>query len=83
MCCSQSCIVRPLCCSPPLYLASPQWIMSPVQARKLEMTEAHDSLVQCVSGSRYTKDLKAYDEEMEKLAVQKAVLEASRLLGGA
>ena len=24
MCCSQSCIVRPLCCSPPLYLEAEQ-----------------------------------------------------------
>ena len=64
------------------FLVNPQWIVNLVQAHKLDTANAHDLLVQCVNGSRHIKDLQAYDQEMEKLAVRKAVLDAARQLGG-
>ena len=64
------------------FLVNPQWIVNLVQAHKLNIANAHDLLVQCVNGSKHIKDLQAYDQEMEKLAVRKAVLDAARQLGG-
>ena len=63
------------------FLVNPQWIVNLVQAHKLDVSIAHDLLVKCVNGSRHIKDLEAYDQEMEKIAVQQAVKEAERLLG--
>ena len=56
--------------------------MNLVQAHKLDVSFGHDLIVKCVNGSRYIKELQAYDQEMEKLAVKQAVQEAERLLGG-
>ena len=64
------------------FLVNPQWIMNLVQANKLDVASAHDLLVQCVNGSRHIKDLQAYDQEMEKLAVRRAVLDAAWQPGG-
>ena len=64
------------------FLVNPQWILSLVQAHKLDVAPAHDLLVKCVNGSRHIKDLLAYDQEMEKLAVKQAVAEAEQLLKG-
>ena len=64
------------------FLVNPQWIMNLVQADKLEIGPAHDLLVKCVNGSRHIKELQAYDQEMEKIAVKQAVAEAGQLLGG-
>ena len=64
------------------FLVNPQWIMNLVQANKLDIANAHDLLVQCVNGSKQIKYLQAYDQEMEKIAVRKAVLDAARQLGG-
>ena len=63
------------------FLVNPQWIMNLVQADKLSVTNAHNLLVRCVNGSRHIKELQAYDEEMEKIAVKEAQVEAERLLG--
>ena len=62
-------------------LVNPQWIMNLVQADKLDVANAHDLLVKCVNGSRHIKELQAYDEEMERVAVKEAQMEAERLLG--
>ena len=63
------------------FLVNPQWIVNLVQAHKLDVSIAHDFLVKCVNGSKHIKDLQAYDQEMEKIAVKQAVKEAERLLG--
>ena len=64
------------------FLVNPQWILSLVQAEKLDVGPAHDLLVKCVNGSRHIKDLLVHDQEMERLAVKQAVVEAERLLKG-
>ena len=64
------------------FLVNPQWIMNLVQADKLDIASAHGLLVKCVNAARHIKDLQAYDQENEKLAVKQAVAEAERLLGG-
>ena len=64
------------------FLVNPQWIMNLVQADKLDIANAHDLLVKCVNASRHIKELQAYDQEMEKIAVKQAVAVAERLLGG-
>ena len=55
------------------FLVNPQWIVNLVQAHKLDASIAHDLLVKCVNGSRHIKELQAYDQEMEKIAVKHAV----------
>ena len=64
------------------FLVNPTWIMNLVQGNKLGIDCARQLLVQCVNASRHIKDLEAYDEEMEKLAVREMALDAARQLGG-
>ena len=62
------------------FLVSPSWIMSLVQAEKLEPRAARTLLVRCVSASRHLKELEQYDMELEKNAVKEAMEEAQILL---
>ena len=62
------------------FLVNPAWIMSLVQSGKLSASVARELLVKCVNASRHVKELEEHEREMEKKAVQVAMLEANRLL---
>ena len=63
------------------FLVNPAWIMSLVQAGKLECSVARELLVKCVNASRHVKELEQHDMELEKEAVRVAMGAAQRLLG--
>ena len=62
------------------FLVNPTWIMNLVQSKKLEVGPARGLLVQCGNASRHLNELNVYETELERLAVQDAIAEATRLL---
>ena len=62
------------------FLVNPTWIMNLMQSKKLEVGPARGLLVQYGNASRHLDELNVYETELERLAVQDAIAEATRLL---
>lgn len=62
------------------FLVNPAWILSLVQASKLDIRPARELLVRCVNASRHVKELEIHEQELEKAAVKEALEQAQILL---